>query len=441
MLKECLIILLLIVLNAFFAMSEMALVSSKKPLLRQLAAGGNRRAKMAVRLADDSGRFLSTVQVGITLIGILAGAYGGANIADRLTPFFNDFAFIAPKGEMVAVILVVGIITYLSVIVGELVPKQIALRHAEILALNVAYPMFALSMICTPVVVAFEKSARLLMRILGFMDSDEKQITEAEVKAMFAEGLASGLIEQHENQMLHSVLDLTKVTVDKVMTHRKNIEMLDADAPLDVILDHGLSSPYTRIPLYQDHQENVIGVLHTKLLARQIRMAEPDKAAIDLTAAISEPWFIPETTTLLEQLQVFRERKEHFALIVDEYGALLGLVTREDILEEIVGNMDELDDYTMPRVQYQPQENKEVIVEGTKTIRELNREYGWDLPDGNYATVAGLILYEAHALPDVGRSFTFFDFRFDILARQRNQITSIRVTPLKAGQPAESPPQ
>ena len=441
MLKECLIILLLIILNAFFAISEMSLVSAKKPLLRQLAGQNNRRAALALRLAEDSGSFLSTVQVGITLIGILAGAYGGANIADRLTPFFDEFAFINPHGETVAVTLVVGIITYFSVIVGELAPKQIALRHAEIIAMNVAYPMFILSRVCTPFVIAFEKSAKLLMRLLGFLDSYDKMITEAEVKAMFAEGLASGLIERDENQMLHSVLDLTKVTVEKVMTHRKNIEMLDADAELDTLIDQGLGSPYTRIPLYQGQPENVIGILHTKLLARQMRNAEPDKAAIDLTAAISEPWFIPETTTLLEQLQVFRERKEHFALVVDEYGSLLGLITREDILEEIVGNMDELDDYTVPYVQGDGIAPKEIIVDGGKTIRELNREYNWSLPDTDYATIAGLILYEAQALPDVGQSFTFYDFRFDILARQRNQITSVRVTSLKFVQPIESPLQ
>lgn len=428
MLNECLIIFFLLLLNAFFALSEMAIISSRRALLRQWADEGNKRAKVALELSEDSGRFLSTVQVGITLVGILAGAYGGANIADNLSTTLSGIPILAKYAQTIAVIVVVGAITFFSVVIGELVPKQLALKYSEKLAMIVAYPMAFLSRICTPIVIAFEASARLLMLALGVLNANEKQITQAEIKAVISEGLAMGLFEQDENKMLHSVMDLTDVVVEKVMTHRKNIEMLDAALPVDEIVYRALGSSYTRIPLYQDQPENIVGVLHTKLLARQLRTVEEGKPSIDLSAAISEPWFIPETTSLLEQLKVFRERKEHFALVVDEYGSLLGMITREDILEEIVGRMDTEND-THPLV-VGGEIPSSFVVDGGKTIRELNREHDWSLPDDAYSTVAGLILYEARALPSVGQSFIFYNFRFDILARQRNQITSVRITPL-----------
>jgi Mg2+/Co2+ transporter CorB len=324
-------------------------------------------------------------------------------------------------------VVVVGTITFLSVVIGELVPKQLAIKYADDLAMFVARPMTLLSKICTPVVISFERAARLLLRILGVIDANETPMTQYEIKAIISEGKASGLFEQEENLMLHSVMDLSDIMVEKVMTHRKNIEMIDSSLPVTEIVDLALTSPYTRLPLYQDQPENIVGVLHTKILARQLRGFEADRPTIDLSAAISEAWFIPETTTLLDQLKAFRTRKEHFALVVDEYGSLLGLITREDILEEIVGQMDEGDETDAPSVQANTT-NSTIIVDGEKTIRELNREFEWSLPDDDYATIAGLILYESRTLPEVGQSFVFYNFQFDILERHRHQITSIRIT-------------
>jgi CBS domain containing-hemolysin-like protein len=427
MIGECLILFFLILLNAFFALSEMAIVSASKPILRQLASEGNRRAQAALLLAQDSGRFLSTVQVGITLVGIVSGVYGGATIADKVAVILNKYSFISPHGHIIAMVVVVGTITFLSVVIGELVPKQLAIKYADDLAMFVARPMTLLSKICTPVVISFERAARLLLRILGVIDANETPMTQYEIKAIISEGKASGLFEQEENLMLHSVMDLSDIMVEKVMTHRKNIEMIDSSLPVTEIVDLALTSPYTRLPLYQDQPENIVGVLHTKILARQLRGFEADRPTIDLSAAISEAWFIPETTTLLDQLKAFRTRKEHFALVVDEYGSLLGLITREDILEEIVGQMDEGDETDAPSVQANTT-NSTIIVDGEKTIRELNREFEWSLPDDDYATIAGLILYESRTLPEVGQSFVFYNFQFDILERHRHQITSIRIT-------------
>jgi Mg2+/Co2+ transporter CorB len=214
------------------------------------------------------------------------------------------------------------------------------------------------------------------------------------------------------------------------------MEVLNAGGSIDELIDQAMISAYTRIPLYQDKPENIVGILHTKLLIKQIRANQGNKSNVDITAAVSEPWFVPETTTLFDQLQAFRNRREHIALVVDEYGALLGLVTREDIIEEIVGQMDESHEVegVSPNVK-QDYFNNGYIVDGATTIRELNREFEWNLPDDEYATVAGLVLYESQIVPQVGQSFTFFDFRFDVLARQRHQITSVRITPLKSEKP------
>lgn len=248
-----------------------------------------------------------------------------------------------------------------------------------------------------------------------------------------------GAIEQHsgelgetpedarqERAMLRSILELTDVVVSEVMTHRRNLMTVDASAPASHILDEVLAGPYTRLPLWKDNPDNIIGVIHAKALAREAR-AHARLDEMDVAALAARPWFIPDSTTLLDQLQAFRERREHFALVVDEYGALMGVVTLEDILEEIVGDIADELDVQVAGVRRQP--GGALIVDGWVTIRDLNREFEWRLPDDQASTIAGLVLYEARMIPEVGQSFTFYGFRFDILRRKRHQITAIRVTP------------
>jgi Mg2+/Co2+ transporter CorB len=236
---------------------------------------------------------------------------------------------------------------------------------------------------------------------------------------------------RHERAMMRSVLDLAKVTVSEVMTHRRNVDMLDAGLSTQELIDRALSSQYSRLPIYQDNPENIVGVIHGKLLMRQLRAMEGKRDDIEILSLVSEPWFIPETTTLFDQLQSFRERREHFALVVDEYGALLGVVTLEDILEEIVGQIDDEHDHAVQGVHDDPHGAQgSYVIDGTMTIRDLNREFDWSLPDDDYSTVAGLVLYEAQAVPEEGESYNFFGYRFDILERQRHQITKLRVTPI-----------
>jgi len=241
---------------------------------------------------------------------------------------------------------------------------------------------------------------------------------------------------RQERKMLRSILDLADVTVGEVMTHRRQMVTIDADLPAAEIVDSALASPFTRLPLWRDEPDNIIGVVHAKSLLREVRVARGKMETLNIDDVASQPWFVPDATSLLDQLQAFRARREHFALVVDEYGSLLGLVTLEDILEEIVGDItDELDTH-VPGVY--PQPDGSYIVDGTVTVRDLNREFDWELPDEtDYATVAGLVIYESRDIPEVGQTFTFFGFRFEILKRQRHQIQTLRVTPPGT---ADSPP-
>jgi Mg2+/Co2+ transporter CorB len=241
---------------------------------------------------------------------------------------------------------------------------------------------------------------------------------------------------KQERKMLRSILDLAEVTVVEVMTHRRQMVTIDADLPPAEIVDAALASPFTRLPLWRDEPDNIIGVVHAKSLLREVRVARGKMETLDIEEVASPPWFVPDATSLLDQLQAFRTRREHFALVVDEYGSLLGLVTLEDILEEIVGDItDELDTHVAGVF---PQPDGSYIVDGTVTVRDLNREFDWELPDEtDYSTIAGLVIYESRHIPEVGQTFTFFGFRFEILKRQRHQVQTIRVMPPGSANPTE----
>jgi Mg2+/Co2+ transporter CorB len=240
-----------------------------------------------------------------------------------------------------------------------------------------------------------------------------------------------GVEIREERAMLRSILDLGEVGVGEVMTHRRDMVTIDADLPPGEIVDAALASPFTRLPLWRDEPDNVVGVVHAKALLRAVRVDGGTLEGLDPVALASKPWFVPDTTTLLDQLTAFRARREHFALVVDEYGTLLGLVTLEDILEEIVGDITDELDTKVTGLFAQP--DGSYVVDGRVTVRDLNRQFDWDLPDEeDYSTIAGLVIYEARRIPEVGQTFTFFGFRFEILKRQRNLIQTVRIKPPQA---------
>jgi Mg2+/Co2+ transporter CorB len=307
------------------------------------------------------------------------------------------------------------------------------------MALAIAPVVRALVWILSPITWAIHMIVRLLLKIVGvdYHAEDAFGSAEEELRGAIELHGADEETTDEERAMLHSILDLDNVEVGEIMTHRKNVAMIDGATPADQIVSQVLESPYTRLPVYEDDPDNIVGIIHAKALLRAVRAErQGEEAPLDVADLAAEPWFVPETTTLLDQLQAFRARHEHFALVVDEYGSLLGIVTLEDILEEIVGDIT--DEHDRPVTGVRREAGGTFLVQGTVTIRDLNRKFDWNLPDEEAATVAGLVLYEARRIPEVGQAFRFHGCTFEIVRRQRHQITAIRITPPETARPAQA---
>ena len=408
-------IVVLLILSAFFSGSETALTGASRPRIHQLAEQGNRRADMVRRLQSQRDRLIGAILLGNNLVNILASALATA-ILIRL---------FGGAGVLYATV----VMTFVILIFSEVMPKTYALARAERAALAVAPAIRVVVWLFTPATLLVRLIVRGTLRLFGARLPVEpsQASTEEELRGVIDLHKGPGEDVAHERAMLRSILDLDEVEVSEIMTHRKDVAMLDADQRSEQIVEQVLQSPYTRMPLFRENPDNVIGVLHTKPLFKEVRSLGAELSGLEVTRLAAKPWFIPETTTLLDQLQAFRERHEHFALVVDEYGALMGVVTLEDILEEIVGEISDEQDILVRGVR--PQADGSLIVNGNVTIRDLNREFDWRLPDDAAATIAGLILRESRLIPAVGQVFEFHRFRFEILRRQRNQITSIKIAP------------
>jgi len=410
------IIFVLLLLSAFFSGSETALTAVSRPYMHQLEQTGDERAGVVNKLHANKERLIGTILLGNNLVNILASALATS-------------ALIAVFGES-GVIYATVAMTLLVLIFSEILPKTYAIRHANSAALMIAPLVQIIVVLFTPFTWLINLLVRGIFMLFGvhYRTSNVYDYGDEELR---------GAIELHAGNdkqaardaraMLRSVLDLAEVQVSEIMTHRRNATTIDADLPEAEAIDQILASPFTRIPLWQGSPDNIVGVLHAKALLREIRSHGGDSTPIDLVGLAADPWFIPEQTLLLDQLETFRERREHFAIVVDEYGGLMGIVTLEDIIEEIVGDIDDEHDVTTDAVKRG--NDGSFVLDASATIRDLNRQYDWGLPDEEAATLAGLILHESRRIPQVGQSFMFHGFRFDILERQRHQITSVRVTP------------
>ncbi|WP_142850132.1 HlyC/CorC family transporter [Telmatospirillum sp. J64-1] len=413
MLLTLLAVLFLLLLSAFFSASETALTAASKPLMHQMEQEGDRRASFVNRLHEAKDRMLGTILLGNNLVNILASA-------------LTTSLLISLYGEAGVAYATVGL-TVVVLIFGEIMPKTYAINNANKLALIVALPLRILSVVLAPVVVVIEVIVRATMRLFGGKQAAKMSLTEALAELRGAIELHTTEEVKHERAMLRSILDLDEVEVAEIMTHRRNMVTIDASQPASAIVDQVLASPFTRLPLWQGEQDNVVGILHAKALLRAVRAHPGDLDELDVVSLASPPWFIPDSTSLFDQLQAFRDRREHFAIVVDEYGALLGIVTLEDILEEIVGEIS--DEHDIAVLGVRPQTDGSYVVDGNVTIRDLNREFDWRLPDEEASTIAGLVLHESRLIPEVGQSFMFHGFRFDVVRRHRNQLTAIRITP------------
>jgi len=407
---------LLLMSSGFFSGSETAITAVSRARMQALISHGNKRAIRVGKLHQKMEKVISTVLLGNTLVNALTAVL----MSTLLTNTFGDTGVMSVIGAVTA--------TAFLYIFAEVLPKTFAINNADRFALTVA-PLVQFFVTATyPITHVTQMICMGFLRLFGLKIVNAPGAEERMEELRGAIELHAGSIEeiQDTGQMLHSILDLDDVPVSDIMVHRRNMTMLDADLPIEQLVDQALGSPHTRIPVYRGDPDNIVGVLHAKALLRAMHANQWKFEGLDIVALASKPWFIPDSSNLLAQLEAFRSRHEHFAIVVDEYGALMGIVTLEDILEEIVGDISDEHDIKVSGV---TAEDGSYLMDGTVTIRDLNREFGWQLPDEHASTAAGLIMYEARRIPMVGQVFVFYGFRFEILDRRRNQITRVKLTP------------
>ncbi len=410
-----LLILALLAVSAVFSAAETALTRASRGRMHQLERDGDRKAGRVNRLLSDQETMIGAVLIGYNVINILSSALA--------TEFITR---VLPGGWGVA--LATAIMTVLVVVFVEVLPKTLAIVRADDVARALSAPMLLMVRILGPVIYAVQWVVRHTLRLFG-VDLDmavDVLAAHEEIRGAVEYHHSEGSVGSRDRRMLGGVLDLSDMDVSEVMVHRKSMSMIDAGLPPRELVARVLASEHSRLPLYRDEPENVVGILHSKDLLKAVAAAQGRIDGLDIAAIGREPWFIPETTNLKDQLNAFLKRRRHFALVVDEYGGLQGLVTLEDILEEIVGEIEDEHDHAVQGVRRQA--DGSVHVDGDVTVRDLNRAMDWDLPDDHAVTVAGLVIHEARAIPEPGQKFLFHRHRFQILRRQRNQITALRVS-------------
>ena len=410
------IILLSLAAAAFFAAAETALTAASRARLQALETGGDRRAALVQRLVAMRGRLISAMLLGGQVVTISASAFATSWLVGAF-------------GER-GVVYAGAIMTVLIVIFGEVLPKTVAIAYPDRVSLALAPAVSVFVRIFGPIVSAVEAVVGWMLGAFGFARGlGASEVTGHEELRGAVDILhREGGVERSDRDMFGGLLELAELAVSDVMVHRTKMRSIDAGLEPDAIVREVLASPFTRLPIWRGDADNIVGVLHAKDLLRALAAAGGDSSKIDVAAISGEPWFVPDSTSLRDQLQAFLRRKSHSALVVDEYGAVMGLITLEDILEEIVGDIVDEHDVAVQGVRQQ--RDGSLIVEGSVPIRDLNRAMDWALPDEEAATVAGLIIHEARAIPEPKQMFVFHGFRFEVLRKQRNRIVAVRVTPL-----------
>ncbi len=410
------VVLICMLLSAFFAGSETALTASSRASMTRLEKHGNKRAAIVNRLLANRERLIGAVLLGNNAVNIAASALA----TGILLVWFGS------AGVLYATI----VMTLLIVVFSEVLPKTAAFNAPDRVALLVARPMGVIVKLLGPVLMGIEALVRWILKLFGVTLGEDQDVLSAHEELRGAIDLfhREGDVEKHDRDMFGGVLDLRDLVVSDVMIHRTNMITLNADDSPEAIVNAVIASPVTRIPLWRGNPENIVGILHVKDLLRALHAVDGNAAKVDVAALLMAPWFVPDTRPVSEQMKAFRRRKTPFALVVDEYGEVEGLVTLEDILEEIVGDMADEHDVAMPGVRRQP--DGSVNVDGAVSIRDLNRVMDWNLPDEEATTIAGLVIHEARSIPEIGQSFTFHGFRFRVLRKARNRITALRIQPL-----------
>ncbi|MGB6326867.1 MAG: HlyC/CorC family transporter [Methylocella sp.] len=412
-------ILLCVALSAFFSASETALTAASRARMHALEKNGDRRAALVNRLLASRARLIGTTLLGNTLVNIGASALMTSILV----------ALAGARGALYAT----GLMTVLLLVFAEVMPKTVAINYPDRTSLFVARVISFFVAVFGPVLIGVEVVVRGFLKMVGIDTSRRQSILSGHEELKSAVDLLhrEGGVGRSDRDMFGGLLDLRDLEVSDVMVHRTKMLALNADLPSQDLIGEVVAAPYSRLPLWRGQPENIVGVLHAKDLLRALDAAGGEVKDFKVESIALEPWFVPETTPVQDQLQAFLKRKTHFALVVDEYGVVMGLVTLEDILEEIVGDIADEHDLIVQGVRLMS--DGSVIVEGSVPIRDLNRAMAWDLPDEEATTIAGLVINEARAIPEPGQVFAFHNFRFEVLRKTRNRITSLKIMPVDPG--------
>lgn len=423
---ELLVIVGLAFLNGVFSLSEIALVSVKKQRLVQKAELGSSSARAALELLKKPEQFLSAVQIGITLIGIISGVYGGATLANNMQPWVERIAVLAPYSETIAYVLVVAVITYISIVIGELIPKTLAMKFAEPVAIAMAPFISLLTKIASPFVWLLSLSTRLVFRILGIKASDEEKITEEDLIHFIKTAGRQGVIDVGESEIQQNVLGFTELRARNLMTHRTEVTWLDVDDPLDVLLEQVRQSNHHKFPVCKGTYDTMLGFIHAKdLLERK------DDPGFSLRNVLKEPVYFPETVFAIDILQSFRKHRQYFGIVIDEYGAFEGVLTLHDLAEALVGDLPDTGEDTAADIA--TRDDGSILVNGNTLLSDLNHYWGSEVVEEkpmHYSTLAGFITFHLEHIPAVAEKLTYHDLVFEVIDKDGNRIDKVLISKL-----------
>lgn len=425
---ELLIIILFNFINGIFALSEIALVSVKKQRIIQLAEGGNVRARKVLQLLKNPEEFLSAVQIGITLIGIVSGVYGGATLTDNFRPVVEQVEVLRPYAGQIAYVLVVALITYLSIVIGELIPKTLAMKFAEPVALSIAGFILIFSKIARPFVWLLTTTTALVFRIFGIKPAEEEKITEEELRYVIKTAGKQGLFDQEESDIHNNAISFADQRAKNLMTHRLEVEWVDVTDPLEKIEATLLASNHFQFPVCEDKHDNILGYLHVKDFF--VKKHEP---GFQVRSIIREPVFIPENQYAIDILQQFKKQRSYFGIVVDEFGAFEGVMTLHDLSEALVGDLPNQGDESRDII---VREDGSMLISGTVPVHELNYFLKRDFipePSAFYTSVAGFVIHHTERIPNVGDKFEYNGRWIEIVDKDGVRIDQVIVSTVQAG--------
>jgi len=424
-LLEILFILALLLTNGVLAMAELSLVSARKARLQAMAAKGSRAAAMAFHLAQSPNQFLATVQIGITLVGILSGAFGGATLARWLSRGLTDFGLAPNFAATAGFVLVVVAITYGSLILGELVPKRLALSAPERFACLLAGPMNILSKIARPAVLLLGWTTDVVLKVLGTRHDPEQGVTDEEIRAMMKEGRLAGVFHSAEPEMVERVLELDDLLVNEIMTPRPKVVFVNQDDSHEIVWHKIVASRHSHFPVYQGSRDQIVGVVSVKAIYANVAAG----ARADLRALMAEPFFVPATQSVATLLETFRRSRRHFAVVADEFGSVVGVVTLVDVLEAIVGEVPSQEERRRPEIRQR--EDGTMLIDGNVEIEEVERKLGLRVDDDErtYQTIAGFVLDHLGHIPHEAETFTALGWKFEIIDMDGPRIDKLLLTP------------